>query len=47
MTVQGSGFQKSAKLITLVGRLWRELKTNPARAAGLLVLGCLAAGYGC
>jgi len=46
MTVQGSGFQKSAKLITLVGRLWRELKTNRRAAAGLLVLGCLAAGYG-
>lgn len=46
MTVQSNVFQKSAELISLVGRFRNELKTNWRAAIGLLVLGCLVAGYG-
>jgi hypothetical protein len=46
MTVQSSVLQKSAELTALVGRIGRELQTNRRAAVGLLVLGCLAAGYG-
>jgi hypothetical protein len=44
--MNGSFFQKSADLTALIGRLRTELKTNRRAAVGLLVLGCLAAGYG-
>jgi hypothetical protein len=46
MTVQVSVFRKSADLIAFVARLRTELKTNRRAALGLLMLGCLAAGYG-
>jgi hypothetical protein len=46
MTIQEGLAKNSAGLIALVGRLRAELKTNRRAVAGLLAIGCLAAGYG-
>jgi hypothetical protein len=46
VTVQGNVTQKSADLIAFVGRFRSELRTNRRAAVGLLVLGCVVAGYG-
>jgi hypothetical protein len=46
MIVKGSAFPNSTDLLALVGKVRAELRTNRRAAAGLLLLGCLAAGYG-
>lgn len=46
MTIQEGIAKRSGGLITWAGRILAELKTNRRAAAGLLAIGCLAAGYG-